>query len=307
MISGIFALSRRHGLIFSVGLLAAAAGRAQELEPGAYSPAPTGMNIVVVADTYSTGDLSFDPSVPITDASARINAAAFGYLRTFGLAGRQASLGLGLPYARGNLEGLVSGVYTTAYRSGTGDPRLRFAINFYGSPARTPKEYAAQPPEKLIFGASLVMSLPLGQYDPTKVINIGQNRWAFKPELGISRTVGHWTLELDAGAWIYLDNTNFSNGNTRHQNILGSAQWHLIYTFKPRMWLALDANYYSGGRTSVNGVEKNDLQRNSRVGLTYALPLTPQHSLKFSWSRGAITNIGADFDSFGAAWQYVWR
>jgi hypothetical protein len=307
MKSALSALYRPCWLLLGFVVLGVGMVRAQELEPGAYSPAPTGMNIVVVADTYNTGDLSFDPSVPITDASARINLAAFGYLRTFGVAGRQASLGLGLPYARGHLEGLVSGVPTTAYRSGTGDPRLRFAINFYGSPARTPKEYMAQPPEKLIFGASLVMSMPLGQYDPTKVINIGQNRWAFKPELGLSRTFGHWTVELDAGAWLYLDNTNFYGGHTRHQEPLGSGQWHIIYTFRPRMWLALDANYFSGGRTSVDGVQKNDLQRNSRIGLTYSLPLNKQHSLKASWSRGAITNIGADFDSFGLAWQYIWR
>lgn len=295
------------GRLLGLGLLAALSARAQELEPGAYSPAPIGMNIAVAAYTYSTGDLSFDTSVPITDANARINFAALAYVRTLDVGGRQASVSLALPYARGDFAGNVLGTYTTAYRSGSGDPRLRFAINLYGSPALTPKEFVARPPDKLILGASLVVSLPLGQYDSAKAVNIGQNRWAFKPELGASRAFGPWTLELDVGAWLYADNTNYYGGQTRHQNILGSAQGHVIYTFKPRMWLALDANYFCGGRTSINGVEKNDLQRNSRAGLTYALPLTPQYSMKFSYSRGAITNIGADFDSFGVAFQSIWR
>lgn len=290
-----------------LGLAAVGTARAQELDPNAYSPAPTGMNIAVAAYTYNSGDLAFDASVPITDASAKINMTALGYVRTFGLAGRLSSLSLVLPYARGDLEGLVFGDFTTAYRSGIADPRLRFAINLYGVPAMTPKQFAVRPRDKWILGSSLAVSLPMGQYNPDKLVNIGQNRWAFKPELGLSRTSGKWIFEVDAGAWFYLDNTNFYGGQTRHQDPLLSAQWHVIYTFRPRMWLALDANYYSGGRTTLNGAQKNDEQHNSRMGLTYALPLTPQHSLKFSYSRGAITNIGAAFDSFGVAWQYVWR
>jgi hypothetical protein len=293
-------------LCLGFGLLAARAAWAQELEPGAYSPSPTGFNIVVVADTYSYGDLTFDPSLPVSNATARINASAFAYVRTLGIAGRSASLSFALPYARGHLEGLYLGQPQALYRSGVADPRFRIAVNLLGAPAMTPKEFAANRPDTVL-GASLVVSAPLGQYDPAKLINIGNHRWAFKPELGFAHTIGQWTLEVDAGVWLYTDNTNFSNGKTRAQDPLGSFQWHVIYTFKPRMWLAFDANYFTGGRTVINGVPNQDEQRNSRAGLTYALPVTAQHSLKFSWNRGAITNIGADFNTFGVAWQYVWR
>ena len=288
-------------------LFVACTVHAQELEPGAYSPAPVGFNIALASYTHSSGDLAFDASVPITEASASINQAVFGYVRTLDVAGRQASVAFALPYARGDLEGLLFGEPASAYRSGIADPRIRLAINLYGSPALTPKEFATRPPDKWIFGTSLGISLPLGQYDPDKLINIGQNRWAFKPEFGLSRTAGKWVVEIDAGAWFYLDNTDFYGGQTRHRDPLVSTQWHIIYNFRPRMWLALDANYYSGGRTTLNGVQKNDEQHNSRMGLTFALPLNQQHSLKFSYSRGAITNIGADFASYGVAWQYAWR
>jgi hypothetical protein len=287
-------------------LLVAGSAQAQELEPRAYSPSPTGYNIVVVTDTYSYGDVTFDPSLPVSDAVAHINLSALGYLRTLDVAGRSASAAFALPYARGDLDGLYLGEPTSVYRSGIGDPRLRFVLNVMGGPAMTPKEFAARQPATLI-GVSLVVSVPLGQYDSSKLVNIGANRWGFKPEVGISRAFGRWTLEGAAGAWIYTDNTDFKNGKTRSQDPVTSLQWHVIYTLRPRMWVALDANYFSGGQTSVDGRKGNDVQRNSRMGATFALPITKEQSLKFAYSQGAITNIGADFKSFGIAWQCAWR
>lgn len=299
-------LRPRPWLALGTALFAAAVGRAQELEPRAYSPSPTGFNILVVADTLNYGNLTFDPSLPVDNASAHIHAAAMAYVRTLDLAGRSASLGFALPYARGRFKGNYLGEPQDLYRSGLADPRVRLAINLYGAPALTPKEFAARKAATVV-GASLVVSPPLGQYDPTKLINIGTNRWAFKPELGVAHEFGRWTLEADAGAWLFTDNTNFYGGKTRHQDTIGSLQAHAIYTLKPRMWVAFDANFFNGGRTFVNGVRKNDLQQNSRVGVTFALPVTKQQSLKFSYARGAFTSIGADFNSFGVAWQYVWR
>jgi len=293
-------------LALGFSLAAASRGRAQELEPRAYSPSPSGFNIAVVADTYNFGDLTFDPSVPITDANARINVGVLGYVRTLDLVGRSANLGFALPYAFGHLEGNYLGEPQQIYRSGLGDPRLRLAVNLYGAPAMTPKEFVTRQ-LKTIVGASLVVGVPLGQYDSTKLINIGLNRWAFKREVGISREFGHWTLEGDAGVWLYTDNTDFYNGHTRHQEPLSSLQAHVIYTFKPRMWLSFDANFYNGGQTSVNGVAKDDRQENSRAGFTFALPVNKQHSLKVSFNRGAFTRVGTNFNSIGVAWQYIWR
>ncbi len=300
------AMSFRRWAVLGLALLAAGLARAQELEPNAYSPSPVGFNILVVADAYNSGDLAFDPAGPISEANAQIHVGALGYVRTLGVAGRSSNLGLFLPYARGDLTGLYLGQPQAVHRSGWGDPRLRFAINLKGAPAMTPKEFAANRPTTVL-GASLVVSAPLGQYDPSKLINIGANRWAFKPEIGYSRAFGRWTLEGAVGVWLFTDNTDFSNGGTRSQDPLGSAQVHAIYTIKPRMWVSFDANYYTGGEVSINGGAKSGLQKNSRMGVSFALPVTAQHSLKFSFSRGAVTNIGADFDSIGVAWQYVWR
>jgi Putative MetA-pathway of phenol degradation len=306
--AALMAASPRHlgSLICGFLLLAISSAQAQELEPNAYSPAPTGFNILVVADTYNTGDLAFDPAGPITEASAQIHTAAFGYVRTLGIAGRSASLGVGVPYARGDLKGLVFGEPQAVYRSGLGDPRFRVAVNLLGAPAMTPKEFAAHRPTRAL-GASLVVAPPLGQYDPTKLINIGSNRWSFKPEVGYTRTFRKWTLEGAVGVWLFTENTDYYGGQTKVQDPISSLQVHAIYTFKPRMWISFDANFYRGGETSISGGPRANLQENSRAGVVFALPVTAQHTIKFSYSRGAVTRIGADFSSYGLAWQYLWR
>jgi len=155
-------------------------------------------------------------------------------------------------------------------------------------------------------GASLVVVAPIGQYDPTKLINLGTNRWSFKPELAISQAVGRLTLEFYAGVWIFTDNTNFFGGRTRKQDRIGTTQLHLLYTIKRRMWVGFNANFYRGGTTTVDGNVNLDLQENSRYGITLALPVTRHDSLKLSYSRGAFTTIGADFQAFGVALQHLW-
>jgi hypothetical protein len=72
------------------------------------------------------------------------------------------------------------------------------------------------------------------------------------------------------------------------------------------MWIAYNANYFYGGTTSYGAGRNEDLQDNSRMGLTFALPLNQAQSLKFSYSRGARTSVGAKFDSIAVAWQMIW-
>jgi len=298
--------SSRGGLaaLVVVGLMAVRID-AQELEPRAYVPSPIDINVLVGAVTFNSGDLAFDPSGPISDASANIGNGGIAYIRTMGAFGRSANASILVPYVRGDLEGLYLGEYQAVSRSGMGDPKVRFAINLYGAPAMTLKEFMAYKPEWTV-GASLSVKVPLGQYDSSKLINIGANRWAFKPEIGIARTFGRWRIEGDFGFWVFTDNDDFFGGGTRSQEAIGSFQFHLIYSINPLMWIAYDVNYYTGGRTSFGGGKNEDLQSNSRMGLTFSIPVNRNNTLKFSYSRGAFTTIGADFDSFGVAWTHIW-
>jgi len=286
-----------------VALASSAAG--QQLDPGAYTPAPVGINVLALGNTVQGGDVAFAPNLPIEDASATIDVSTIGYIRSLGLWGRSANVAVGLPYLVGHLEGLYLGTYQKVHRSGLGDAQVRFSVNLAGAPALTPREFASYRPRTVV-GVSLTAVLPTGQYSDAKLINIGSNRWSFKPELGISHTAGAWRTEVFVGVWLFTDNRDFAGGLTRSQNPIFSTQFHFTRTFRRGLWAAFNANFYTGGRTTVGGTHNLDLQRNSRIGGTLAVPLARAHSLRIAYSRGAYTTIGADFHSLGVVYQYVW-
>jgi hypothetical protein len=295
------------GILLSAAvlLLLPAFASAQELEPGAYWPIPVTLNVVTVSNAYNWGDLAFDPSVPIDKANARINTTALSFTRAFSLAGRSANVTASLPVVGGHLEGLYLGQPAMTDRLGLGDPRVRLAVNLYGAPAMSPREFGGYH-QKTLVGISLTVAPPLGQYDPLKLINIGNNRWAFKPELGFSRTNGHWIVEAMAGGWFFTDNTDFHGGGTREQAPIGAVQFHLTYRFTRTIWLAGDANYFTGGRTTINGKQNLDLQKNSRIGATFSAAIDRHQAIRASVSKGAYTTIGADFWSIALGYNYAW-
>jgi hypothetical protein len=189
--------------------------------------------------------------------------------------------------------------------SGLGDPRLRLSVLLYGAPALTLREFAAYRQDTII-GVSVQVSAPLGQYDADKLVNIGTHRWSVKPEIGISKRHGPWTLELALAAAVFETNDEFFGGRTRAQDPIYSAQAHVIFNTRSGMWLALDGTLYAGGRTTVDGVSGNDLQRNSRLGITVTFPVNVNNSIKLNASTGVSTRTGSDFDGFGIAWQHRW-
>jgi hypothetical protein len=286
-------------------LVSAAVTRAQEMEPGAYSRAPVGTNFVLVAYAYQEGDVLLDAALPLRDVSVKLHSGSIGYGRTFGLIGRQANVAFFMPYVHGKASGTVFEDNVEARRSGLADFRARFAMNIIGSPAMKPQEFA-KAPRKTTIGASVTVIAPSGQYDPNRLVNLGSNRWSFKPEIGLSKPAGRWTFEVAGGAWLYTTNKDFFGGVRRSQGALLSLQGHVLYTFRPRMWLAGGGTYFRGGRTRVNGVLNDDSRNNSRYGATFSYPLTKSQSLKFAFSRGLTARFGGSLTSIGVAWQYAW-
>lgn len=160
--------------------------------------------------------------------------------------------------------------------------------------------------QDVIVGASLQVAPPLGQYDSSKVVNAGTNRWFIKPELGISKAWGPLILELAPSVTFYTNNKDFLNGMTREQDPLYAVQAHFIYSSKWGIWGALDTTYYFGGSTAVNGIENDDRQQNWRVGGTLTFPIDQRHSIKLYGSTGVSTRTGSDFDALGILLQYRW-
>lgn len=282
-----------------------AKSQAQELEPRAYSPNPIGANFLLIGAAQSEGDVFTDASLPLSGVEARLNSAVLGYNRTFGWLTRSASVGLAVPYVAGEVSGDIGENRREVHRSALADVKLRLAMHLVGGEALTPTQFKMRTPQTAL-GASVVIVAPTGQYDGSKLVNIGSNRWAFRPEIGLSHPVGHWHLEAYTGVWLFTANDDFFGGNRREQDPIGYLQSHVSYTFRPRMWIATDATYYRGGQTTVNGQGNADLQSNVRIGLTFSLPLGTRQSIKISWSEGVATRIGGDYRTYGVAWQYAW-
>jgi len=278
---------------------------AQELEPGAYWPIAKNINIITAVNAINWGDIAFDPSLPIEDGRATINTSVVAFTRAFSLSGRSANLGISVPIVAGHLEGVFLGEHAEASRFGLGDPRVRLAMNLYGAPAMTPAEFVKYE-QRRILGVSLTVAPPLGQYDSEKVINLGTHRWSIKPEIGFSGTVGSWVMELMAGVWVFTDNEEFRGTHTRTQAPIVATQAHLTYKFTRTRWLAADANFYTGGRTSIDGDQNLDLQKNSRIGATFSSAIGPRQAIRMAVSRGAYTTIGADFTTIAVSYSYAW-
>lgn len=279
--------------------------QAQEIEPRAYTNAPIGVNFLVAGIGYSEGGISFDPAVRLTNANIKTDLAALAYARVLDIGGQSAKFDLIVPYA--SLNGTADYIGQPVARdiSGFGDPKLRLSMNFLGAPALTLDQFAGYRHD-LIVGGSLQVSLPIGQYDPAKLVNIGSNRWYVKPELGMSKGWGQWTLELSTGATIFGDNEDFFGGKRREQAPIYSFQSHLVYGFSAGIWGALTAAYFTGGQTKIDGVRGHDLQQNTRIGATLAWPIDRRNSIKLHASSGVYTRTGTDFDTIGLAWQYRW-
>lgn len=291
--------------VFVALLPAARPSQAQELEPRAYSNAPIGMNFLVAGGGHMAGSLLFDPSVPIQGADAKVKLGLLGYARSIAVADMSAKFSVVLPYAQLHATGYVDSIYHERNVSGLADPALLFSVNFYGAPALTAEAFPRYKQDTII-GATLKVTAPAGQYDDDRLLNIGTNRWSFKPEIGISQALGSWIVEGAAAASWYTVNHDFFGEQELKQDPVYSLQGHVVYNFARGLWLAADATYYTGGATTVGGVPKNNKLGNWRSGLTLAVPIDRKNSIKLAGSTGVSTRTGTDFTAYILVWQYRW-
>jgi hypothetical protein len=287
--------------------------RAQDLAPRAYVITPLHSNAVVLTYAFYNGSVLFDGVVPITGAAARVSLPVLSLYHSLLFFGRSANLTVSLPYGVGHFHGTVVGAEASAYRSGLLDSEFRFSVNVKGGPAMELRDFANWR-QKTLLGVSLKVVAPTGQYDPTKLINYGGNRWAFKPEVGLSQRWGHWLLDTYGAAWFFTTNPEFFSRNqynpgvtSQTENPVGAFEGHLSYDVKPRFWASLDGNFWFGGKTSLNGVENPSTeQKNSRMGGTVSIPISRHQSVKFSYSNGAYIRYGGNYQNVSIAWQYSW-
>jgi len=265
----------------------------QEIEPRAYSNAPIGLNFISAGIGQAKS------------AQYTLTSELLSYAHIFDVGGQSAKLGIVLPYAE--LSGAVKmgGQSINASSEGLSDPLIRASVNLYGAPALSSEEFKSYK-QDLIIGASLAASIPWGKYDSKKLLNVGANRWFIQHGFGGSKAIGSWRLELAGAATIFTDNNNFVGGNALSQAPIYSAESHVIYYLPSTAWLSVDASYFTGGQSSINGIPSGGSQENWRFGGTFSTPIDKQNAIKFYASTGVYSRTSNNYDLFGVAWQYRW-
>ena len=153
-----------------------------------------------------------------------------------------------LPFSDANFQGFLDGEFRTRTPTGFADPRFRLAVNLTGSPPLAAQEFAEYRQETIV-GASLQVIVPLGDYDSTKLINLGSNRWSFRPEVAVSQRFRRWFFEVAGGAWLFTRNDNFFGVQTLEQNPFYYIKGDIIYNFRllPGLWLSFNAGWAKWG------------------------------------------------------------
>lgn len=290
--------------------LCGADANAQDLEPRRWTHLPTGMNIVGMGTAWTDGEIFLDPVLRLEDASFELYSVISSYMRTYDWFGKSGRIDFRLPYAHGRWEGLLDGEDVSTRRHGFSDPAIRVSLNLYGAPPlRGVKfvQYRAQHPVATTVGAALALTLPLGEYYAERLINLGNNRYVLRAQLGVLHQRGPWQFELTGTASFYQDNDEFFGGTRLGQDPLWFVQGHVIRALQRGMWVGMSGGFSFAGESQINGVPKDNEDRTRYVSLSLGMPITTQQSVKMTWIN-AETNVlvGTSSNSLAMSWTFNW-
>ncbi len=305
-----FSFKRSHRIIrIAIVLLVmcwASFSYAQDTEPRRWAHLPTGVNVAGMGYGYIDGDIFFDPLLLIEDATFEMHKVGLVYMRTLGVLGKSARLDFTLPYIAGRWEGTVNNEFVHFRRRGPGDARIRFSMLLYGGPAETLQEFVKSEKSNTVVGAAVAVTMPTGKYNKDRLINMGENRWVVRPQIGVTHTRGRWTGELTGSVYLYANNNSFWQDTLLETDPLFALQAHLIYTFRPGLWTSFSTAYGWGGEATVNGDAKNNPSGNWLTALSFGFPITPMQGVKLSWIRGRSQKpTGADLDSIALGYSIM--
>lgn len=238
---------------------------------------PIDRNFVTANYARTDGDIAFDPVLRIENAKVEMDTWLLGYIRTFELLDRTARVEIRQAWQAGDWTGVVNGTPTSISREGWADTFVRLAVNLLGSPPMAGKdyvEYRAATTVETIVGAALGVQIPTGEYLEDKLINLGTNRFTFRPQLGVQHQHYNWTFEVTGMAMIYTENTSFFDGNLFEQDPFYTIDGSFEYRFQSGIWASASAGIGVGARSTVNSIEKDDYKENYVWAVSAGFPLT---------------------------------
>lgn len=299
-----------YGLILTVVLLHTTSAFAQDMEPRRWTHIPVGLNIFGTGLAATEGDIFFDPVMKVEDGTFELYSLATVYMRSFEWLGKYSRIDFNAPYAYGRWEGIVDGVNQSTRRHGFRDPRIRLSMNLYGAPPLKGKalmEYRQQKPVSTTVGAAISLTLPLGEYYPDLLINLGHNRYVIRPQLGVLHQRGPWQFELTGSVSFYSDNDEYYQDTTLSQDHLWFLQGHVIRSFGRGIWASFSGGFTYGGEGQVDGSDLENTDRTKYFALSIGMPVSRQQSIKLTYVN-ADTNviIGTSSDSLILSWSKNW-
>jgi len=280
--------------------------RAQFTDAHSYDNTPAGTNQLEVSYAYVRANASIDTSLVITGAELNLNQGAINYTRYFGLFHRLAWVEAGLPVA--GLSGSITGTSIHGSTTGTGDSSYAAAVLLKGGPALSVAQFEDYKPITNL-GVSLSITAPTGSYHPDRVLNLGSDRWSFKPEIGLSHPFGpeqKWQVDAYANAYLYTDNTTFHGREVLRQQPLPGFEGHVSYSFRDNLWVSLDTRYSFRGTTFVDGVNQNNAQQNVILGSEMNVSMNSSSSLLFEFAKTLVHENGPAFTGFAVKYDYTW-
>jgi len=280
---------------------------AQDIEPRVQSAAPVGTNIAGLSFAHSWGAVLVDKTIPVEDLDGSTTALVPSFSHYFSFFGLTSRVDAIVPFVTGEwiaeLDG--TGQESSLTETGLADPKLGLAVFVVGAKAMTAEQFR-QRRRRTIIGLHLRVTMPLGQYDEDRSINLGSNRWQITPAAGLSQPFGRWVAEVYGALYFFFDNENFPGGGVLGQDPLAAFQINLVYRFRPRMWLAVGSRQTVGGRTTLNGVERDDPEINNRIGFVLGLPVSRHQTIKLIGSTSTTATKGTDFNTVSVQWFYSW-
>lgn len=304
------AAPQRRWLAFLLALALLETGErvsAQDLEPRRWTHMPVGSNVFALSYARTSGDVAIDPLLEVEDGRVQVDSVVASLAHAFDLLGKTGRLDLILPYQQARWEGLLSGTPTSVTREGLADPWVRLSVDVAGAPARKGQEYLeyrAAHPVSTVAGVALSVMLPLGEYREEKLLNLGQNRFIFRPQVGVLHTRGPWSYELTGSTYFFTDDPDFFGGSRREQDPLFDLQGHLIRSFSSQAWGALSLGYSWGGESTVDGLSKDDRRGDLLYSVSIGFPVGKSQALKLVYLRADTqVSVGSETDNLFLSWS----
>lgn len=281
--------------------VAAGGASADDIEPRRWTPLPVGTTVAGVSAIAGRGSVALDPLLQIEDGTVEQTTVVASAVHAFDLWGKQARIDLRVPYRHSRWEGMLAGLPRSRDVRGFADPRVRLSVNVLGPPALDEdafRAYRAARPVDTIAGLAMAVSLPLGDYDDDKLLNLGSNRFAITPQLGVVHVRGPWSFELTGSVSFFTDNDDFLVTRTLEQDPVWVVQGHVVYAPSPAWWASVGAAYDWGGASRVDGAASDDYRETAYFGVAGGVALDRRSSVQITYvGNRAQQAIGTDTDN----------